>query len=536
MRVIVLSGSVASGKTSLAEKLVERYERMRLIKTHHLIRQEIAVTELERSALQKAGERLDDRTRGRWVANAVGRAVVDMAEGADVIIDSCKIEGQIDGLREAFGKRVVHIHLRAPKHDLERRYRKRKSRMKELRSYAQVLKDPTERQVDSLAEIADVVIDTHRCTAEDVFVRAAAQLGLYGRSYAPLVDVLVGGQWGSEGKGHVVSYLAPEYDILVRVGGPNAGHQVYREDGAITYHHLPSGTQECEAKIVIGPGAVLRVNALLEEISVCQLSTDRLVIDPRAMIIEDADIRAESTRLRDIGSTKQGVGAATSRKVLRTAANPRVRLAQHIPALQPFVHESRDVLDDAFRAGKRVFVEGTQGTGLSLHHGEYPYVTSRETSVSGCLSEAGIAPSRVRRIIMLVRTYPIRVGGKEESGPMGIEINWSEVARRSGHRPEQLRKAEHTSTTKRLRRVAEFSWTLLRRAASLNGPTDIALSFADYISKKNERARRFEQLTDDTIEFVEEIERVATAPVSLIVTRFGHSERSIIDRRKWGIR
>ncbi len=194
------------------------------------------------------------------------------------------------------------------------------------------------------------------------------------------------------------------------------------------------------------------------------------------------------------------------------------------------------MLDDSFRRGEKVFLEGTQGSGLSLHHGEYPYVTSRETSVSGCLAEAGIAPSRVRRIIMLIRSYPIRVGGKEESGPMGIKISWAEVARRSGQSASRLRKAERTSTTNRLRRVAEFNWSLLRRAASLNGPTDIALSFADYISKENEQARRFEQLTDETIEFIEEIERVANAPVSLVVTRFKHSERSIIDRRKWGSR
>ena len=82
--------------------------------------------------------------------------------------------------------------------------------------------------------------------------------------------------------------------------------------------------------------------------------------------------------------------------------------------------------------------------------------------------------------------------------------------------------------------MAEFNWAQLRKAASLNGPTDIALSFSDYIAKTNELARRFEQLSPKTIRFIEEIERVATAPVSLVVTRFRHPERSIIDRRKWG--
>lgn len=335
MRVIILSGPVASGKSALAGGLEKRYDPVYVIKTHELIRADLKNTRLERRALQRAGERLDKRTKGRWVAKAVGRAVVGMPENATVIVDSCRLEGQIDGLREAFDKRVVHLHLTAPEDELERRYRKRRSVIEELSSYAEMRSDPTERQVESLAAIADVVIDTARSSSDDVLVRAAAHLGLYGRSYTRLVDVLVGGQWGSEGKGHLVSYLAPEYDVLVRVGGPNAGHKVYRDAGAITYHHLPSGTQECSAKVVIGPGAVLRVAGLLDEIAACQLSTERLFIDPQAMIIEEADIRAERKKLKNIGSTKQGVGVATSRKILRTAAKPRVRLANDIKELKP---------------------------------------------------------------------------------------------------------------------------------------------------------------------------------------------------------
>jgi adenylosuccinate synthase len=97
--------------------------------------------------------------------------------------------------------------------------------------------------------------------------------------------------------------------------------------------------------------------------------------------------------------------------------------------------------------------------------------------------------------------------------------------------PKELKGREKTSTTKRKRRVAEFNWTLLRRAVSLNGPTDVALTFADYIRVENRNARRFEQLSPDTVQFIEEIECVASAPVSLIATRFDH--RSIIDRRAW---
>jgi adenylosuccinate synthase len=114
---------------------------------------------------------------------------------------------------------------------------------------------------------------------------------------------------------------------------------------------------------------------------------------------------------------------------------------------------------------------------------------------------------------------------------MGTEISWAEVARRSGIPVQKLRRAERTSTTKRRRRVAEFDWTLLRKAASLNGPTDIALTFADYLAQSNQQARRFEQLDQMTIRFIEEVEKVAAAPVSLVSVRFAH--RSIIDRRTW---
>jgi adenylosuccinate synthase len=248
------------------------------------------------------------------------------------------------------------------------------------------------------------------------------------------------------------------------------------------------------------------------------------------MIICDEDRAFEKKTLEpEIGSTAQGVGAATSRKILRTAAHPQTQLARDIPALARYIKPSLEVLESAFSKAKRVFVEGTQGTGLSIHHGIYPFVTSRETSGSGCLAEAGIAPSRVRKTIMAVRTYPIRVEGN--SGPMENELNWQIISDRSGIPLDELLAAERTTTTDKKRRVAEFDWNLLRKAASLNGPTDIALTFADYITIENRKARRFEQLTDPTLRFIEEVERVASAPVSLITTRF--DARSIIDRRAW---
>jgi adenylosuccinate synthase len=114
---------------------------------------------------------------------------------------------------------------------------------------------------------------------------------------------------------------------------------------------------------------------------------------------------------------------------------------------------------------------------------------------------------------------------------MTKEISWEEVERRACLPKDSLAKKELTSTTRRQRRVGEFEWAGLRKAASLNAPTDVALTFVDYLDKKNMEARRFEQLTPDTIRFIQEVETVAAATVSLISTRFHY--RSIIDRRAW---
>jgi adenylosuccinate synthase len=149
--------------------------------------------------------------------------------------------------------------------------------------------------------------------------------------------------------------------------------------------------------------------------------------------------------------------------------------------------------------------------------------------VGTLVSEAGVAPQRLRRVVVAFRAYPIRVGGP--SGPMGREITWETVARRAGLRTEELLTAERGSVSRSERRVAEFSWTQLQRSAGLNGATDIALTFADYLDARNRHARRIEQLTDDTIRFIEEVELVAGTPVSLVSGSF--DGRGPIDRRRW---
>lgn len=531
-RVIAVSGPIASGKSTLCSTLVDRFG-LTAFKTRDLIVAAKPKVKQERGALQRAGHALDRESGGAWIAKVIARAMSSVSGQQDVIVDCVRLESQIDELRRTFGPRVVHVHLSAPIEVLSKRYAERPPDVVEKPSYDDARRDRTERKVSELAKTADIVVRTDLCTAEDVFVRVAARLGYYGRDLSRTVDVLVGGQYGSEGKGQVAAYLSREYDLLVRVGGPNAGHKVWELPEPYTYHLLPSGTRDSVAHLVLGPGMVIALEGLQREIAECRVDADRLSIDPQAMIIEDYDREEEKELVKEIGSTGQGVGYATARKILRNKLPPPVRLAKDCASLKPYIRPALGIYEDAFARGKRILLEGTQGTALSIHHGLYPHVTSRDTTVAGCLSDAGIAPGRVRRVVMVCRTYPIRVKSPENktSGAMAIEIDWNEVSRRSGLDIDDIRTTELTSTTRKQRRVSEFDWALLRRAASLNGPTDIALTFVDYISKENRNARRFEQLTDDTLRLIEEVERVSGAPVSLVATRF-HS-RSIIDRRLW---
>jgi adenylosuccinate synthase len=536
-QIVVVSGRVASGKSGLADDLCKSFNGKRY-STHQMLVQRLG-GEPDRRSLQKAGETLDQHTKGSWIRDQLSREIYEL-EGYDLaVVDSARIQGQVDYLRESFGRRVTHVHTFASEKTLRKRYARRATERKgELPSYDKVAEDPTEARVEELRDHADLVINTDRCLPRDVLVRAARALDLLAGAPTQCVDAIVGGEYGSEGKGNIAFYLAEEYDLLVRVGGPNAGHKVFLQTGeSYTHHHLPSGTRAGEAQLLLGPGNVINPEALLQEIADCDVGRERLAIDRHAMVIENADVRREGHLAESIGSTKQGVGWATARRVLRGADRRMtdVRMAEDIPDLEPFLCNATDKLEDAYSRGFRIMLEGTQGTGLSLYHGAFPHVTSRDTGVAGSLSEAGIAPHRLRRCILVCRTYPIRVESpsqKNSSGPMSIELSWAEVERRAEVPRGRLRRSERTSTTDKQRRVGEFEWDLLRRSALVNGPTDIALTFVDYLGKLNRDARRFDQLTSDALLFIDEIERVAGAPVSLISTGFD-KRPAIVDRRTW---
>ena len=532
--LVLLSGAVASGKSTLGNKLVTSFGAT-LIKTWQLLTGTEPDVSRDRVSLQNLGEKLDAQTSGQWVAEALGRITPQLPDDAIVVVDSVRILEQIDCIRRGFGPTVVHVHLEASEKDLKRRYARRKRKdIKELPSYDDVLKNATEREVPTLRGKADVVINTTSSDEEDVLIRAASHLGLYGRACNRVVDVLVGGQYGSEGKGQVAAYLSRDYDLLIRVGGPNAGHKVYKAEDPDTFHILPSGSRVSSAHLILGPGAVVDINTLRDEINRLQIEPHRLTVDPQVLIITQEDKDKEKRLVDEIGSTGQGVGAATARRILQRDSS--VELARNIDVLRPYVRPTWKCLEERMRdPNVRILLEGTQGTALSLYHGFYPYVTSRDTTVSGCLAEAGISPGHLRRTILVIRTYPIRVESPpskgKTSGPLKQELTFRDIATRSSLPLKEIKTTERTSTTNKTRRIGEFDWELLKKSVFLNSPTDIALTFVDYITGDNQNARRFDQLSPDTLRFIEEVERVANAPVSLISTRFHY--RSVIDRRSW---
>lgn len=552
-QIVVISGKTCSGKTGLAD-LLEREFQFYVVRTRSLLSEpgDSQTFENDRVILAERGRQQDSTTGSKWMLYATRQALETLAPTKSVVVDHLSTPEQVLQFRREFGERLIHVHLYASEETLRKRYAQTDGAIDSAPSYDEIDHLTEQEAILALKKDADVRIFTTRSDARDTLVRVASRLHLYASPEIRCVDVLIGGQYGSEGKGNVVSYLAREYDVIIRVGGPNAGHTVASTQGPYTYHHLPSGARDVKARLLLGPGMTIRLEGLLKEIQDCGITSDRLFIDPQATIIEDEDIQTEQKHLvSEIASTGSGSGAASARRILERRKFG-VRLAKDIPELEPYVGlegsyrgTTADRLEEAYWLGQSILLEGTQGSGLSIFHGVYPYVTSRDTNVAGCLAEAGISPSRVRKILMVVRPMPIRVGnpeGDNTSGPLKHETTFDEIAHDAKLDAAVLHEAEKTSTTKRNRRVGWFEWEQFRKACALNAPTDIVLTFADYLNSINRNARRFEQLDSDTIKFVEELECVSQAPVSLINTRFPREKdgtddlRSLIDRRNWTAR
>ena len=292
------------------------------------------------------------------------------------------------------------------------------------------------------------------------------------------VTVVVGGQFGSEGKGKVAHWLAREQraEYAIRVGGPNSGHTAVHNGCPVVLRQLPTPVLSGDVVGVIPAGAYIATDVLLREVEEIGLRRDQLLIDAGAVVIDDS-MRAEEREVGlvdAIASTGQGVGSALARRTMRRTS---VTFAGDSSDLRGFVRtDLHHTLAEALIGGARVLVEGTQGFGLSvLHGGHYPYATSRDTTAAGALSEAGMSPREVDCVALTVRAFPIRVGGN--SGPLPLETSWEEVSRGSGGNRDLT---EYATVTGRTRRVARFHEDVVLHAISVNRPSSLFLNHVDY--------------------------------------------------------
>lgn len=331
--------------------------------------------------------------------------------------------------------------------------------------------------------------------------------------------VVVGGQFGSEGKGKVSAFitLMEDIDICVRCGGPNSGHSFVHRDGKTKIlRQLPTGYVNPRTRLLIPAGALIDPFILKNELETFGIDPSRVGIDEKCFVIEDRDRETEkSLGLRErLSSTLCGVGAAVARRALR---GPDSKLARDIldehPWLRNLLTDVSEEVNEAIDQGNRVLIEGTQGFGLSLYHsGHYPRCTSRDTTASGFVSEVGVSPRMVTEVVVVFRTFPIRVAG-QQAGPLKNEITWEQIRRESGY-PYEIE--ERTSVTNKVRRVARFDWDLARAAARINRPTRIAINGLDYLDFANFGLTQEGSLSGGANDFVDELDEKLATPIAYL--------------------
>jgi adenylosuccinate synthase len=329
--------------------------------------------------------------------------------------------------------------------------------------------------------------------------------------------VVVGGQYGSEGKGKVSAFITQQehIDICVRCGGPNSGHSLTDEHGqAIVLRQLPTGFVSPRTRLLIPAGALVDPIVLRREVEFLGLAPKRVGIDRKCFIIEEKDRQKEqSVGMRErLSSTLCGVGAALSRRIMRT---DDARLAKDVSCehgwLTKYLTDVSNEVNTGLDYGQKVLVEGTQGFGLSVYHSDhYPKATSRDTTAAGFLSEVGLSPKLVTEIVVVFRTFPIRVAGLQ-AGPLEQEMSWEQIQCESGY-PYPIE--ERTSVTNRVRRVGSFDWGLATAAVTVNRPTRLAVNGLDYLSYTNRGVRDITRLTSEAKAFVQRLTAAGSCPVS----------------------
>ncbi|MBT8399914.1 MAG: adenylosuccinate synthase [Rhodothermia bacterium] len=334
------------------------------------------------------------------------------------------------------------------------------------------------------------------------------------------VTVVIGSQWGDEGKGKIVDLLSREIDVVARYqGGANAGHTIMWGDKTFVLHLVPSGIFHDGVKCVIGNGVVIDPGALLDEIGMIKRLgydvDDRLFISHNAHLIMPYHKKVEEARERArdagaIGTTGRGIGPAyvdkfartgirvvdlldrdVLRKKLKVAIEEKNAILKGVygadqlnvdaiteeyvefdKLIDPFVTDTSQYLGQLLKGGAHVLAEGAQGSLLDVDFGTYPFVTSSHPTVGGCCTGLGIPPTEIKRVIGIVKAYSTRVG----NGPFPTELD--------GETGEELRSkgGEFGATTGRPRRCGWLDLVALRYTSMINGFTDLAITKLDVLT------------------------------------------------------
>jgi adenylosuccinate synthase len=329
--------------------------------------------------------------------------------------------------------------------------------------------------------------------------------------------VTVGGFYGDEGKGKIIAYLSKKDNpaIAVRGGvGPNAGHTFTFEGKEYKVRMLPSAALNPTTRLLIGAGVLVNPQIFMKEVAMFQ-ADDRTFVDAQCGIIDQAHIdrdRAEDHLKSKVGTTGTGTGPANADRAMRT-----LRLARDVPELSLYIEDISNSVNYAIENNEMVIVEGTQGTYLSLFHGGYPYVTSKDVTASGICSDVGIGPKKVDEVLVVFKAYVTRVGG----GPLQSEISEEEAKKRGW--------LEFGSVTGRQRRASPFDMDLAKKAIRLNSGTQLAVTKLDVLYPECAGVKEYAKLPAEARKFIENIEGETGLKVTLIGT--GAELYDVVDRR-----
>lgn len=335
-----------------------------------------------------------------------------------------------------------------------------------------------------------------------------------------MITLVLGGQYGGEGKGKISAFLAEQndFDIVCRTGGVNSKHTAYKDGKAYDLRQIPTAaTTVFKGTIVYGAGSLVHIPTLFEEMEMLGVSESQILMDVQTGILTEDNIQSQRSDLRyeTLGSTMTGTGHATAQRALR-----KLPVARDFPELATMLGNVPEYLYAQLAAGKNVMIEGHQSSGLSNFHGDYPYTSNRDSTAAALLSELGIGPRYPLRIVLVVKAFPTR----NHNGHLPNEMTMEEA--------DSLGITEYGGGSwgieNNRRRVGRIDLEDVKRAVYLNTPTEIALTGMDYLDPSSKLSTVWENLSEEGKNLVAQIEKVSGVPVSLIST--GPETSSMISR------